>query len=592
MKDIQKGPYSVSLAGRQQAIRTVFVLILMIFLLGPPVAAHSPTLDADLSDWCLGTNSNQGGGRTEDSAQNLICGFCSTTTDLACEVDADCPGTQTCTNLTSKDEIVWWDNRTDGAVNDLGSVAVTQDDQYLYIAAELWVDPDPSSLPFGQLAIDYAQGGLDVWDDPNNRLRAPGNCDISTDRACVTEADCNFCVASTEPTGACSVTTTIPCALDSQCPGIETCVSRIRTCGSGCDSGDTCDTSQTCINLGGVKQGLGRNSGPGSLADFLLVFDFSFWFLDSGDAVLLMQPGTTLDPDSPWDMVTGCLDDTAGVDGVCAGSPHTLCANDFECFPGSGPCIFGVCDFEPQVNPGQSGGSGGPPGAIEVAVPWCSFGCTDCPENPTTPGFDDCGDATLNTGCVCSGFGPNQAFRYNLMVARGTQTEDFTVDGGIEDVMSETDGGVYTTSTDDCSGFGIGNTRCELGDGSQDAMVPLTPALAHEAGSGGRLFDLQVTKVGGSIQLDWGQSCAAGDSQYGVYEGTIGTWYDHLPVIGFCTVAGTTTTFVPGTGDQYYIVVPGNGSTEGSYGVDSQSAERPVSTSTCGAQSQSIGTCP
>ena len=42
-----------------------------------------------------------------------------------------------------------------GAVNDLATVAITQDNTNLYIAAELWVDPDPVSLPFGEVGIDF-----------------------------------------------------------------------------------------------------------------------------------------------------------------------------------------------------------------------------------------------------------------------------------------------------------------------------------------------------------------------------------------------------------------------------------------------------
>ena len=516
-----------------RALQASLVLVLLSLSAGQAVVAHSPVVDADLSDWCIGAFSNTppGGGRVEDSAATLTCGNCSVTTDHACEVSTDCPGGETCVNTSSKTETAWWDNRTDGAVNDLGTIAVTQDNTNLYIAAELWVDPDPVSLPFGQLAIDYTPGGLAIWDDPLNVLTAPGHCSAFTDRACTEDPDCHFCAISTEPSPS----------------------TRVRTCGSGCNPDieeDVCQMDQTCIDLGqgGLRQGLGGFSGPASLADYLLLFDFSFWLVGAGDSVLLKEPGTA-DPSSPWDTVFGCEPDFVGDDTAC--------------------------DFEPAVDPGASGGSGGPPGKVEVAIPWNAFGCTGCPG-----------------ACSCPGFGPGQDFRFMIMVARGTTSLDFRVDGAIEDVMSEAVGGTSTTSADDCAGFGTGNTNCEIADGSQDAYVPRSPSLPHEAASGGRLFGLTVTKnAAPSITLNWAPSCSAADNDYEVYEGDIGNWYSHLQVGGLCTTGGATTaTFNAGPNDHYYLVVPTDGSTEGSYGLDGASAERPASTAPCVAQS--IGTCP
>ncbi|ANM29002.1 hypothetical protein ABI59_04400 [Acidobacteria bacterium Mor1] len=510
-------------------------MILALLLACSAAVAHSPTVDADLSDWCLGATSNGvGGARVEDSSAELTCGNCSTSTNQACSLDTDCPGAETCVNLTSKVETVWWDNRTDGAVNDLGTVAVTQDNEFLYISAELWVDPDPVSLPFGQFVIDYTEGGLNEFDDPLNNLVAPGNCSVSTDRNCTSDADCHFCAISTEPFPS----------------------TRVRACGSGCNPdipADVCDQSQTCVNLGagGLKRRMGANAGPAFDADYLLLFDFSFWLVSAGDSVLLKEPGT-LDPSTPWDTVFGCTPDFLGDDTAC--------------------------DFEPAVNPGASGGSGGPPGGIEVAIPWSAFGCTGCPG-----------------ACSCPGFGPGQDFRFSLMVARGTTSLDFRVDGAIEDVLSESAGGTTTTSTQDCPGMGTMTTACELADGSHDAMVPRDAVLANEVATGGRLRGLTVDKSGGDVILEWGASCSDGDDDYGVYEGTLaslsGGVYDHLVVAGLCSTGGTTSaTFAPGASSHYYLVVPNSAASEGSYGLDSGGAQRPASTSPC--EPQSVGNCP
>jgi hypothetical protein len=227
--------------------------------------------------------------------------------------------------------------------------------------------------------------------------------------------------------------------------------------------------------------------------------------------------------------------------------------------------------FTPAVNPGASGGSGGPPGSVEVAIPWSAFGCTGCPD-----------------ACSCPGFGPGQDYRFTMVIARGTSTLDYSPDGAIEDLFSEGVGGTTTTTTNDCPGFGITTTNCEISDTSADAFVPGPgPAVP-----GGESSGLRVTKdVGTSITLTWNPSCSTADNDYAVYEGEVGNWYSHVEVPGLCATGGATSaTFDPSVGDRYYLVVPTDSSTEGSYGRDSNMAERPASTTPC--LTQSLGTCP
>ncbi len=506
-------------------LSSLVVLFIAILVSGSLALAHSPVVDADLSDWCLGAFSNtvSGGGRIEDSSATLTCGNCTFPTDHACEVDTDCPTGATCINLTSREELVWWDNRTDGAVNDLGTVAMTQDNSNLYISAELWVDPDPVSLPFGEIVIDYQPGGVNVWYDPNAAMVAPGTCSSSTTRACTEDADCHFCSVETEPFPS----------------------TRPRTCGSGCEPlipGNVCITTETCTGLGTTPiSNLGLNSSPTGGGDYLLAFDFSRWLISADGSTLLLKPAMA----GGWEFQFGCVPDYAG-DST-------------------------ICDFDPAVNPGASGGSGGPPGGIELAIPWSAFGCTGCP-----------------TACSCPGFGPGQDFSFTMLVARGSNTLDYTPDGAIEDVMSEAVAGTYTTSNDSCAGFGTGNTDCEIADGSMDAFIPPAGVIL----AGGQSNGLVVTKnVAPSITLNWNPSCLTADNDYGVYEGDIGNWTSHFEVPSLCSTAGATSaTFNTGTGNHYYLVVPSNGSAEGSYGEDSSNNERPASTSPC--LTQSIGTCP
>jgi hypothetical protein len=93
------------------------------------------------------------------------------------------------------------------------------------------------------------------------------------------------------------------------------------------------------------------------------------------------------------------------------------------------------------------------------------------------------------------------------------------------------------------------------------------------------------------IVLSWSASCSPeGATDYGIYEGVIGTWYGHDPsTIDDCNDAGgnLTETVTPGAGNRYYLVVPHNVQEEGSYGTCSPGAacgvgnQRPQGTTQC-----------
>jgi hypothetical protein len=95
--------------------------------------------------------------------------------------------------------------------------------------------------------------------------------------------------------------------------------------------------------------------------------------------------------------------------------------------------------------------------------------------------------------------------------------------------------------------------------------------------------------LGGDLEVSWGPSCLAEGADFVVYEGEIGDFSSHAPVI--CSTGGLTqATFTPSSLDAYYLVVPRNASFEGSFGTTSAGAERPVGTSSC--LPQSLGACP
>jgi hypothetical protein len=93
---------------------------------------------------------------------------------------------------------------------------------------------------------------------------------------------------------------------------------------------------------------------------------------------------------------------------------------------------------------------------------------------------------------------------------------------------------------------------------------------------------------GGAIQLDWGPSCLTSDGDYEIYEGQLGDFTSHEPQT--CSTGGLTqSTFVPGSGSTYYLIVPASANREGSYGRSSDDLERPPGTVAC--LPQVIGSC-
>jgi len=65
----------------------------------------------------------------------------------------------------------------------------------------------------------------------------------------------------------------------------------------------------------------------------------------------------------------------------------------------------------------------------------------------------------------------------------------------------------------------------------------------------------------------------ATDSDYSVYEGSLGVFSAHTPL--FCSTGNLpATTLVPAEGDRYYLIVAHDEAHEGSYGSDSSGISR------------------
>ncbi|MCP3977808.1 MAG: hypothetical protein GY716_00565 [bacterium] len=424
-------------------------------------------------------------------------------------------------------ELVWWDAPADGAVNDLATIVATHDADNLYWGFNLHNDADPVLMPFIEIAIDVAPGGNPTWWDPQSALTAPGRCSVSTDRRCTADADCHFCSNSTVYTG--------------------TPLERPRVCGSTgqfdecdyLDPTDICNREEVCeeLDVQPAVPGAGSFSSPESAPDYLLVFDLGRWLIGICDSIMLLRA------DGPdWVEIPRQTPDLV--------------------------CNLPTWRFAPQVNPGTGGGGGGPPSDVEFEIPWEAF---DCPE--------------------CATFEPGTCFTWTTLVSRTLLTLDYSPDLGVEDVMSEAVSGTSTSTTDSCAAGGAGSTLCEIADGSTDAFAPFASGVRGGRVSGLRMAHNPAAESTPSLTLEWDPSCAAGDDDYAVYAGDLGVWDSHAPRSGLCSTAGATTvTFDPDAGSRFYLIVPADGATEGSYGVDGLETERPQSAVPCLAQS--LGTCP
>jgi len=179
------------------------------------------------------------------------------------------------------------------------------------------------------------------------------------------------------------------------------------------------------------------------------------------------------------------------------------------------------------------------------------------PSNPA----DDCGDIASGTDDL-----KTLTFRFACGDTNGN---------GIVDISACTSWHNGPASTcPNISGATPGRCGCDV----LETGVPF-PA-------GGRVAGLAMARSGGNLSLSWSPSCSASDTDYAVYEGTLGSFTTHQSVD--CSTGGATSaTIAPSPGDGYYLVVPRTASKEGSYGRRSGGTERPAAASACVPQQPS-----
>jgi hypothetical protein len=100
----------------------------------------------------------------------------------------------------------------------------------------------------------------------------------------------------------------------------------------------------------------------------------------------------------------------------------------------------------------------------------------------------------------------------------------------------------------------------------------------------GEVPSIRVNKsllVPGNLSISWAASLSAGAEDYGIYEGSVGSWYSHTAIDCSDNAADRVEDVIPGGGNRYYLVVALNPDLAGSYGRRSSGAERPVGASAC-----------
>jgi len=138
--------------------------------------------------------------------------------------------------------------------------------------------------------------------------------------------------------------------------------------------------------------------------------------------------------------------------------------------------------------------------------------------------------------------------------------------------------------------FGSG-LRLYVNNGNDVYALDSTGSSTHVSGQGGNsmafgadgagtVASLLVSRAAGAdLELSWGASCA-GANDYAVYEGALGVFDSHTPLL-CSTGGGLTSTITPGPGNRYYLVVPQNTIVEGSYGTSSAGVQRPPGAPAC-----------
>jgi hypothetical protein len=129
-----------------------------------------------------------------------------------------------------------------------------------------------------------------------------------------------------------------------------------------------------------------------------------------------------------------------------------------------------------------------------------------------------------------------------------------------------------------------------ISTGGHVTISETVTSYSAPAGLGQVPDTLAVAKSGSNLLLSWNLGCSPNATDYAVYEGTLGVWYSHASIS--CTVPNRYlhSTVTPAAGSTYYLIVPVNANSEGSYGLTGAGTEIPGAALACHAARQ-LGGC-
>jgi len=213
----------------------------------------------------------------------------------------------------------------------------------------------------------------------------------------------------------------------------------------------------------------------------------------------------------------------------------------------------------------------------------------------------ECGPGTsegLARSVFSAVFSTDQAYRVTVDDLDTFRNASLTLthDTGSGPALLYSVAGTVPVGYDEVVGAGVFNLFIQaesdehLEDSNFNVLLGLEDPPPPVPGAG-RVSQLVLGKSTASpqLQLAWQPSCSFDDDTYAIFGGDLGFFDSHTP--GTCSTGGATAaTLAMPAGDRYYLVVPMDGTSEGSYGTGA-GVERPVGVPNCGTQFVA-GTCP
>lgn len=223
-----------------------------------------------------------------------------------------------------------------------------------------------------------------------------------------------------------------------------------------------------------------------------------------------------------------------------------------------------------------------------------------------SPTFDFINDALRGGKAVELGFTrPDTSGHWVVVTAVGQKKGGATYVRFVEDALqtdvdaTDTKGiKVEETELRDTNGDGLLNLVDYEKNSEVDIVVTELVVDRNLPGEAGRLIVQKEsgTEPSPNLRLSWLPTCSTHAVDYGIYQGTLaslhGGVYDHVAVDCSDALSDLHETIMAAAGNRYYLVVPTDLTSEGSYGRSSEGVQRPAGAFAC-EPTQALGlSCP